>query len=159
MKACEYCKHKGPHCIDHVDAEHCPNTIPLKTKPRPKKKLSQVLQNKKRLTQEQLERFRGESGKGLSQRFDERGEYSIELTRRLLKAKNKAQKFILYSDMLGRRVYVADKELVQLGREESALTFDKKEALLFYEGFDDPEVKQRYYAQKCVWLHFETKRI
>lgn len=104
------------------------------------------LAKRTKLRPDQLERVRGGSGHGQSTKYGPDGVQSLELTRRLLKAKRKAKKFVLYTDKIGRRLYVADPVLVKKRKDdEIAITFDRKEALLFYQGFDDPEKVISYY--------------
>lgn len=116
-----------------------------------KKIKSQTLTKRTKLTAEQLKRVRGSAGRGVAASYTEDGSLSLELVRRLNLARKKAKKFCLYSDQLGRRIYVADKELIkkQLSEEEkdraAYLTFNKKEALPFFRGFDEPSDKTAYY--------------
>lgn len=113
------------------------------------------LTNRTKLTPAQLEVVRGKAPEGLASRYDENGRQSLELTRRLVKAKQKAKRFVLFTDQLGRRLYV--------GACEGEITFDKKEALQFYEGFDDPTVKSRWWSweisKRGIEIQFQTKQL
>lgn len=113
------------------------------------------LTNRTKLTPDQLATVKGRAPEGLASRYDETGRQSIELTRRLVKAKRKAKKFILFSDQLGKRLYV--------GMCEGELTFDKKEAMKFYYGFDDPTVKARWWSweisKRGLVINFQTKQL
>jgi|SRR5690606_10312671 len=104
------------------------------------------LTTKTKLKPEQLERVKGYAGEGKATKYDENGELSLTLVRRLAKAKRKAKKYVLFTDEIGRRLYVADKTKVDLAPYETPYTFNKKEALIFYYGFDDPEVKRTWYG-------------
>lgn len=106
-----------------------------------------ILTKKTKLKPDQLERVNGAAGNGLATRYDANGHQSLELTRRLAKARNKAKRYVLFSDQLGRRVYVADREKADLFPEDSPLTFNRKEALTFFHGFDDPERKKKHYNE------------
>ena len=64
---------------------------------------------------------------------------SLELTRRLAKASKKARKFVVYSEQLGKTVYVGAR------LELFPMTFDIKEARMFLEGFDEPRAKVAYW--------------
>lgn len=121
------------------------------------KKLSTTLTRRTKLTQDQLERVKQQEGNGEAMKFNEQGEFTLELGRRLNKAKRKAQKYVLYSDQLGRRVYVADRTKVNL-TEQKPLTFNQSEALTFLYGFDEEEVKIKYYSQ-FLNLTLLTKRL
>lgn len=123
---------------------------------KPNKKLSTTLHKRTRLNPEQLKRLEQQSGKGLSTKY-EGGKVSLELVKRLVKAKKKSEKFALFTDQLGRRMYIADRELVGLERGCTPITFNLKEALLFYEGFDEPEIKIKYYNE-LTKLNFQTIR-
>lgn len=116
----------------------------------PVKKLSKQLSKRTKLSPSQLERVRGQAGGGLASRYNDNGEQSLTLTRRLAKAAKKARRFILYSDELGKRVYVSS-EIADI-----PLTFDKANALLFFEGFDDPQAKVVYWNKRIQALKFIT---
>lgn len=100
------------------------------------------------LTPKQLLKIDG-SGNGEKSKYDSRGKQSIELTRALAKAKRKSKRFILFTDQLGRRLYIADPSTVT--QDETPITFNRKEALSFIEGFDDPERKKRFYNGTFDW--------
>jgi len=119
---------------------------------RPKPKLSKTLTRRTKLTTEQLTRAKGQAGNGLASRYDKNGTQSLELTRKLAKAAKKAKRFVLYSDQLGRRVYVS----TYTGSEYAPLTFDKADALTFIQGFDDPAVKVAYWNICFAVLKFTT---
>jgi len=160
MKKCDYCKKDGVSCIDHVDAEHCPNSLPFYEKFRPEKKRKTVekLHKKTKLTLVELELLKAGGGKGDHIKYSANGEVSLELIRRLSIAKKKSPKYVLYCDQLGRRLYVADKELAGLDRDTMPLTFAKQEALYFLDGFDEPFIKQKYFQEK-TGFYFQTLNI
>lgn len=121
-----------------------------------KRKITKVIQSQQltkrtKLNPDQLERVKGSAGRGMAARYTPNGELSLELVRRLHLARKKAKKFTLYTDQLGRRLFVADPDLIrkQLSDEEKEraayITFNKKEALPFYRGFDNPSDKTNYY--------------
>lgn len=121
------------------------------------RKDSQVLTQRVKLTQEQMDRVIAESGNGEAMKYNLKGdtwEMSLELVRRLNRAKKKCKKLLLMSTKYGRKMYVADRVhlIKQLDKEEielaAFLTFNKKEALIFYEGFDDIEIKKAHYGNK-----------
>jgi len=120
------------------------------------KKLSRTLDRRVKLTTEQLDRLKKESGGGVSSKYNEAGEYTLTLGRRLNKARKKAPKYVLFSDQLGRRVYVADRKFVNL--EEKPITFNQDEALVFLFGFDEEQIKIDYYSN-FLNLKFLTKRL
>jgi hypothetical protein len=111
------------------------------------------LTKRTKLNARQLERVKGESGQGKSSKFDPDGNLSLQLVRKLAKAKAKAKKYVLFTDQIGRRLYVADHDKIgnklrqsnTSNEEEACITFDRKEALEFFWGFDDPEQKRSYY--------------
>lgn len=106
---------------------------------KPAPKLSRTLAQRTKLTKDQLKRVKGQAGEGLASRYTPDGRQSLELTRRLAKARKKARKFLLYSDQLGRRLFLSSSV------KGVPLTFEEKEALRFFEGFDDPKVKKNYW--------------
>jgi hypothetical protein len=110
------------------------------------------LTKRTRLTPKQLQKIAG-AGNGEECKYNEYGRQTLELTRRLAKARRKAQKFVLFNDYYGRRLYIADREKVKLRPEEEAITFNIKEALTFFYGFDDPERKIGFYNKttKFIW--------
>lgn len=116
------------------------------SKRRPSPHLSKNLALRTKLTPEQLQRVKGQAGHGLASRYDKDGNQSLQLTRNLLKAKRKAKRLVLYTDQLGRRLYIADSAKIKLRGDEALLTFDKAEALHFYEGFDDIVQACRYWS-------------
>lgn len=122
------------------------NTVTRRIKP----KLSKSLAKRTRLNAGQLERVKGQAGNGLASRYLPDGSQSLELTRRLAKAQKKAKKFILYSDQLGKRIYLSG------SLEDYPLTFEKKEALTFLEGFDDPERKIKYWNERVKLIKFKS---
>lgn len=131
--------------------DHGELTVKRLTKIKPK--LSRTLSRRTKLTPDQLARVKGQAGEGQASRYRADGTQSIELTRRLAKAYRKAKRFVLYSDQIGRRVFVsADTKLAW------PLTFDKKEALKFIEGFDDPGTKVQYWNEFFIAqpLKFKT---
>jgi hypothetical protein len=118
-------------------------------------KLSKTLTRRTKLNPDQLARVQQQEGNGEASKYDANGQYSLELGRRLNKARKKAPKYILYSDQLGRRVYVADRRYTM---EEKPLTFTQSEALTFLFGFDEEQVKIDYYSQ-YLNLRLLTKRL
>lgn len=106
----------------------------------PKPKLSKTLTKRTKLTTDQLTRARGQAGNGEASRYGTDGVQSLELTRRLAKAQRKAKRFVLYTDQLGQRLYIA-KDVA------APLTFDKAAALTYVQGFDMPELKVEYWNQ------------
>lgn len=117
----------------------------------PKKKLSKTLTTRTKLSAEQLQRAKGQAAQGAASKYAADGTQSLELTRRLFKARAKAKKFVLYSDQHGKRLYLSNNT-----KEEFPLTFDKKQARIFYEGFDDPNVKINYWKNIFPTIHFIT---
>lgn len=116
------------------------------------KRLSRQLDLRTKLTPSQLSRVKGQAGEGRSSRYNPDGSQSLELTRRLNKAKTKARKFVLYSDVVGRRLYLSANN-----KELWPLTFDIKEALKFFEGFDDPGTKVLYWDEFFYQLGIRFK--
>lgn len=112
-----------------------------KAKEKRVKKLSRELAKYTKLSPDQLERVKGQAGEGLASRYDNEGNLSLPLARKLAKAKAKAKRFVLYSDQLGRRLYLSG------DTKGVPLTFDKREALRFIEGFDDPKIKKEYWER------------
>lgn len=155
--ACEFCKLNGVSCIDYVDAQHCPNTyVHRRFKiPERKKVDANELAKRTRLTAKQLKRLKEEGGKGEHLKYSAKGEVSLELIRRLAIAKRNAERYVLYTDEIGRRLYVADREFVKQGAQ---LTFNIKEALHFLNGFDEPEIKINYF-NKTLNLNFNKEKI
>lgn len=96
------------------------------------------LTKRTRLNPEQLNRVLGSASEGEASKYSADGVQSLELTRRLAKAKRRAKRYALFTDQLGKRLYVASDDV---GR----LTFDKKEALQFFHGFDKPELKLEFF--------------
>ena len=115
-----------------------------------KRKLSKNLAGRTRLSPDQLERVKGQAGEGLASRYLSDGTLSLQLARNLAKAKRKARKFVLYSDQLGKRVYISKKV------EDIPLTFHPDEALKFFEGFDSPDTKVKYWNARIPTLKFVT---
>lgn len=111
---------------------------------RPKKKLSKTLHKRVKLNPEQLSRVAGGYGEGEIAKYGADGIQNLALTRAYAKAKVKAKRFVLFSDRLGRRVFVASPYL-DLAEKELPLTFDIKEALQFVTGLDDANRKKAYY--------------
>lgn len=103
------------------------------------------LSKRTKLRPDQLDRVKGGSGNGESSKYRPDGVQSLELTRRLMKAKKKAKRFILFTDHIGRRLYVADPKLIDVKEDEVNITFNRKEALQFFHGFDDPKLVVDYY--------------
>lgn len=120
----------------------------------PKRKYSHSLSKRTHLTQEQLKRVAGQAGNGLASRYGKDGVQSLVLTRRLAKAQRKATRFVLYSDQLGKRIYVS-----ATIDDNEQLTFDKKGALQFIDGFDNPETKVKYWNTQIPILKFKTTHI
>lgn len=122
----------------------------------PPKKLSKQLTKRTKLTKEQLQRAKGQAPDGLASRYDTDGNQSLELTRRLAKAQKKARRFVLFSEQLGKIVYVAK------SAEAFPLTFDIKEARTFIEGFDNAHEKTAYWDSYFYYrggLQWLTKHI
>lgn len=119
------------------------------------------LSKKPKLTIEQLDRVNGGSGNGAMSTFRSNGVKDYVLVKRLIKAQKKAKKFVLFSDQIGRRVYIADEEKETLKRGDAPLTFNRDNALKFIEGFDDGNAKKVFYAKifAVSRLVFETKVI
>lgn len=117
------------------------------------KKLSVDLSSRTHLTKEQLVRAKGQAGDGLSSRYGSDGTQSLALTRKLAKAAKKARRFILFSEQLGKTVYVSK------AKELFPLTFDIKEARTFIEGFDDPRAKVSYWNLTIPSIDFMTKKL
>ena len=115
---------------------------------------SRKLTNRTKLNPIQLKRAKGSAGRGESSVYKADGTMSLELVRRLHLAKKRAKQFVLFTDELGRRLYVGDFNLIDFSKAEkenenlAVITFSKAEALPFYEGFDKPEMKIEYYNQK-----------
>lgn len=119
-----------------------PKSIPMK---HPKPKLSKRLALRTHLTPAQLERVTAE-GNGAASKYGNDGVQSLALTRRLAAAKRKAKRLVLYTDQLGRRLYIGDRAKMNLRSDVSPLTFDKNEALHFIEGFDNIEQACRHWS-------------
>lgn len=81
---------------------------------------------------------------------------SLRHIRSLAKAKQRAGRFALFTDQLGKRLYISKSV------EDFPLTFDRSEALEYYEGFDDPErLSVQWCAKFPIVLTFnaiQTKR-
>lgn len=119
--------------------------IPLKPVP---------LTKRTKLTPKQLLKIEG-AGNGETTKYDCNGHQDLELTRRLAKARLKAQRYVLFNDQLGRRLYIADPVKIDLKPNEAPLTFSVKEALNFYRGFDDSERKILFWNKSFkifTWL-------
>lgn len=108
------------------------------------KRLSKNLGNRTKLRPDQLERVAGGYGHGVIGKYDAQGQQTLKRTRAVHLAAKSAKKFVLFSDKLGRRIYVADAGLAVL-TDELPLTFEISQALRFMTGFDDPEKKREYY--------------
>lgn len=121
------------------------------------------LTKRTKLTTEQFERVRQSSGNGESAKYAQvknsfgeniGSELSFELLRRLNLAKKLADKFFIVTHYLGRVAYIGDPALMKklLKKDEIErelyITFNRKEALIFYDGFDEPELKIAYYEKK-----------
>lgn len=119
------------------------------------------LSRRPKVSHDQLKRIEGGSGDGIASTFDRNGVKDYVLVKRLIKAQRKAKKFVLFSDQLGRRVYVADDRKERLRKGETPLTFDKNNALRFIEGFDDGNAKKVYYRKIFYTskLEFKTKTL
>lgn len=124
--------------------------------PRVNKKTSVQLHKYTKLSPGQLLRLEQSGGNGARAKFSANGEVSLELIRRVELAKRKGPKYLLYTDELGRRTYIADRDLDQsIKREDLPLTFEIKKALKFYEEFDNDEIKKKYY-HGLTKLNFRT---
>lgn len=124
------------------------------------KKSKYKLSSRVHLTEDQYERMLNEEGEGASAKFEKTKdgyELSLRKARALLKAKAKARRFILYTDQIGRRLYIGDNSVLKL-TDEYPLTFQKHLALKFVEGFDSHELKSNYYS-KLVGLKFKHHSI
>lgn len=81
---------------------------------------------------------------------------SLRHIRSLAKAKQRAGRFALFTDQLGKRLYVSK------SNEDYPLTFDKKEAREYYEGFDDPARLDEQWGEKfpvpLIFNALQTKR-
>src|SRR6185295_15032807 len=80
--------------------------------------------------------------KRIKSKLDE-SPYSVKHIRAIAKAKLRSGKFSLYTDQLGKRIYVTP---VEFGGD-APLTFDKTLAIEFYEGFDNPGYKIEQYEK------------
>lgn len=129
---CNKCNGTGKVVIHHTKAAPIP-------------KLSKQLAKRTALTPAQLERVKGEGG-GAASKYDSSGKQSLALTRRLAAARRKAKKLVLYTDQLGRRLYIGDRAKMNLRDGVLPLTFDKDEALIFFEGFDDTTQAARQWS-------------
>jgi len=109
------------------------------------------LSRRTKLRPDQLERVKGGSGNGEASKYRNDGTQSLELTRRLFLAKKKAKRFVLFTDQVGRRMYVADPKMIDVKEGELSITFNKKEALQFIEGFDDPTITMPYYENYLTY--------
>ena len=119
----------------------------------PARKLSKNLANRTKLTPEQFERVKGQASGGRASVYDENGEQSLVLTRRLHAMKRKARKFVLVDTSLCPRPLYVSKNV------DDGVTFQKDEALHFFEGFDDPSAKLSYYGERFKLLKLFTKSI
>lgn len=102
--------------------------------------MRKLIPNNKKTTlkPDELARVDGLAGDAQAARYGSDGKLvGAKTLRGLLKAKKKARKYVLYSDLLGRRVYIWDNSKTT----DTPLTFEIDQALQFYEGFDDPEKK------------------
>lgn len=127
----------------------------------PKKKLAapKSLVKRVKLNADQYERATGGATEGQASVYVPDGNNyikSLPRIRGLAKARNKQPRFALFTDQIGKRLYVGNE----------GLTFDKKEALVFYEGFDDPSKKAAYFAfelsKGCEYpfrFEFQTTKI
>jgi len=133
-----------------------------KTKPRPKKKVSRYkLTMRTKLSEEQFARAERETGKAETHAYIKQGkEYkkTLRSIRGLAKLWRAAKKYVLFTDQLGRRLYISDVDKVKFAAGEKPLTFQIKEALPFAHGFDKPEMKQQYW-QEITGLKFLTLNI
>ena len=81
---------------------------------------------------------------------------SLRHIRSLAKAKQRAGRFALFTDQLGKRLYVSKE------REDFPLTFSRAEALEYYEGFDDPARLSIWWGAKfptvLIFNAIQTKR-
>lgn len=89
-----------------------------------------------KLKPNQLKRVKELSGEGESSKYNAAGEMELQRVRGLAKARAKASRYVLYTNQLGKRLYIT-KEV----NEDAPLSFTLSEALHFYEGFDDPITK------------------
>jgi len=119
------------------------------------------LSNRTKVTPEQLERIQGMEGGGVASTYNEQGEKELSLIRKLSLAKRKAPKFVLYTDQLGRRLYIGDRALLKYKPKDqtAAITFDIKQALQFIEGFDNPSVKIAYFNINGAGLQFKSAKL
>lgn len=115
------------------------------TKPN-KKKPSVILHKYTKLSPQQLKRLEQMGGNGAHLKFSADGTVSLELLRRLELAKRRQPKYVLYSNEHGRDLYIADRDIVRVPKEQTPLTTNIKEALTFIQGFDDEEKKISYYG-------------
>ncbi len=138
--------------IEKADPRSLENRSPSLFKKKIQPKLSKNLAKRVWLNAEQLERVKGQAGNGLATRYLSDGTQSLELTRKLAKAAKKAKRFVLYSDQLGKRIYISKVD------ETFPLTFEIKEALTFFHGFDNPELKIEYWGNRIPkkFLKFNT---
>lgn len=111
------------------------------------KKLSRNLAARTRLTPDQLDRLKMSGNQGDHLKFATSGTQSLVLTKRLVAARKKCKKYVLQTTQLGRTIYIADWRIAKLAIGESPITFNKKEALVFALGMDDPETKIKYYNE------------
>jgi hypothetical protein len=111
--------------------------------------MKRIIPNTKKikLTKSELDRTINLAPNGQSAKFDKNGETSLRLIKSLAKAKLKAGRFALYSDQLGKRLYIGAIKLTyyKADRSEAPFTFVKSEALEFFEGFDDPAKKIKHW--------------
>lgn len=131
---------------------------------RPKPKLSKTLDKRTRLSPGQLSRVAGGYGGGAIAKYGADGVQNLALTRAYAKALRTAKRYVLFTDRLGRRMYVADRNKMNLRDDEQPLTFLCAQALEFVEGLDSVDLKKAYYRGLFVdtlGLEFEwlTKTI
>lgn len=125
---------------------------------RPKPKLSKTLHKRTRLTASQLARVAGGYGGGAAAKYGVDGVQNLALTRAYAKALRTAKRYVLFTDRLGRRMYVADRNKMNLRDDEQPLTFLCAQALEFVEGLDSVDLNKAYYQElfsTAVGLEFE----
>jgi hypothetical protein len=122
------------------------------------RKSSNILHKFTKLSPGQLERLKESGSSGAHLRYTSEGRLSLELVKRLELAKRKQPKYLLYSDQLGRRCYVGNRDIMAIVREEKPVTFDRTQAMVFTEGFDNEEQKIEYF-NKLLNLKFQTTRL
>lgn len=98
--------------------------------------------DKFKLKPAQLERAQNLSGEGQASTYNDVGEKSFKAIKGLAKARSKAGRFVLYTPILGKYIFVAKE---QPDPTIAPLTTNLEEALEFYEGFDNPETKAKYW--------------